>query len=239
MADQEVCFTYRGTFPGFPLTALTDSQQDSSFCCKKFLWSILGDLDRMIERETSRAIFDVGYTDALPRHVDEIRCKVERLVAHDLFESPEVRDDFLCRVGIKLQELFDAFNKWNSWQVSVEDYERKHGDTVPDPPASMSERSKLLPWVRFCANRATLPNADSLKQAQAQGSIAETAIRLQYLPFGGRTILEHWRKDVNDMVDSLLQVQRTYTTTLTKVIVWFVANESISSIPAKQFERRA
>lgn len=191
--------------PRILLTFDQDAGSNITGCDKDFLREILRDLERVSHLVLiSRSVNDCFPLDSTRLWLQQIDSEIERLITHKLITRDKTRDTFLALVEKRVDKIESLVELCDSLESAYHEYEQKSVEKSLRLPPGMARRSDGLLWPAWGRNLAPRPNAEQLNRANGKG--INLPIRLQYLPRGCLTILEHWRKDVNDVVDSILQV---------------------------------
>ena len=202
------------------LTFTEDQNSDSVGCDRRFLKEILRDLERIASLVLSGPyITNPLPIDLLRLYLLHIDHEIERIMDHGLIKCERTRNVFTKLVEQRLNTIEAYFESYNSIGSAYDEYEQQCANkSLPLPPGT-PKRPETLPWPAWGRNLAKRPNADQLNQANAKG--INVPIRQQFLPRGSLTILEHWRKDVNDVVDSILQVKSS------RAICWWISFDTL------------
>lgn len=194
------------------LTFVEDSSSDATGCGTSLMREILSDLET-IERLTFCGCSDeddgldeddVVDFNELRHRLSHIDHQLERLSFHRGFCNGKARKIFFKRVERCLDLTDSHLQMWESLESTFEAVENERAVRRFFLPPNISFRPGTLQWHSWCSSGANRPTQEILAKAEREGT--EIPARVHHLPRGGFTILEHWRKDVNDIVGSLLQV---------------------------------
>lgn len=172
---------------------------------KRFLKDLRRDLQSIkLELFLPRPARLFEFHDLFPPFLELLGTDIERFTKLRIFSKKEKRKRFIGRVKREVDEMIDVFHSRDFLESALEELEIKCANMDFWLPTSTDQRSKELQWPSWCGNKEKQPSEAVLQRAK--GLHMELPIRLHHLPRGGRTIVEHWRKDVNEVVDRILEV---------------------------------
>lgn len=199
----------------------------ASKCEVKFLRLILRELDRLATlvllgyHSESLDIVRLGL-----EHVDE---EIERLTAHNLFPTARIHQSFLKEVESRVRVMARYVDLWDEMESTWEHVEETGTQGSAIVPVDTTHWPDSLQWPVWCRNNAPHLSEQDLKDLEAPDDQVPVRLqdvdrdqilaRVQYLPRGGRSILEHWRQDVTDMLAPILQVRHPMGTALAVFII--------------------
>ena len=170
---------------------------------KSFLRDMLQDLDTVASavllRDCSTPL------DPLRLVLERIDCEIERLIDQGLLRHRKGQHPIMALVERKLDEIENNMRARDALEAAYVQVDINGLDKSSYLPMGTIQGRAVLFWHRFCRNKVNPPTEEQLVQGNANG--IDIPFRVQYLPRGCCTILEHWRKEVNDIVDSIIQVR--------------------------------
>lgn len=163
--------------------------------------------ERAEERESSDSTLQIGNEglNLLRLQFEQTYAQISRLRSCvKLFRSIRLRDRFFKLVKQKLGAILRLMNELQAWDKAVENFESEvQAEDQKQQLDKPSWRSTLL-WPNWCRNTSKWVTRKEWSDAYRSGSVLP--VRIQELPRGARAVMEHWKRDVNEVVASIVTV---------------------------------
>ena len=159
-----------------------------------------------IQGETLHA-FTTHSLDALEHlsvNLQNVAHAVELLIENKIFPNANSQNRFLKAVKVWTDRMTMFSEAWDERTAVYDEGEVLAAKKCFWHASTKSPRMITLPWFGYGANHTKLPTEDQLSQAEKKGF--DVHLRTQRLPRGCLIILEYWRKDVDAVIQPILQV---------------------------------
>jgi alpha-galactosidase/6-phospho-beta-glucosidase family protein len=149
-------------------------------------------------------LMDANVFEMFSTYLQQVADTIEQDISKESFESTESEVIFLNHMKWWIAAMISFLEAWEAIQELYDEMEISCSKKCFYMTSTKTFCFKTLPWPHFASNRANPRTHDILAEAEKKGF--DVNFRLQRLPRGCITIVELWRKDVNAVVESILQV---------------------------------
>lgn len=147
---------------------------------------------------------DLDTLEELLPHIPQIMETIDKLIDSQFFRTKEKKVSFLRYMHRWTKAVLNHHQEWEDLQSELEESELEGVKNAFLVLSADGTCLKTRNWGGFGSNKAEKYTKHVVDQAEKSGKDIE--VRVHRLPSGCTTIAELWRKDVNDVVASILHV---------------------------------